>query len=95
MGTVVRRPSAWVPLVLSIAALALIVGYVVRFGIERQADEGTAARIFQLLMLGNAVAITYFAVRWVPTAGRPAIVVLAAQLLAAAIPLVVLRILEW
>jgi hypothetical protein len=90
-----RRPGAWVPLVLSLAALTLIVAHVALVGVARQADEGAAARIFQLLMLLDAVAIAVFAARWLPVAPKAAMSVVALQVVVAAIPLVTLAVLEW
>ncbi len=81
-------------MVLSLAALALIVGFVARFGVVHEADEGTPAHLFQLLMAGTAVGIAYFGIRWLPEAPRPAIAILAVQVLVAAVPLVTLRFLE-
>ena len=38
---------------MSVAALALVLGHVAIFGTARQADEGTAAHLWQLLMAGR------------------------------------------
>jgi len=90
-----RKPSAWLPPVLSFAALGLIVAHVALFGAARQADEGAEARIFQLLMLATAVIIAVFAVRWLPVAPKAAVFIVALQLLVAAIPMITLAALEW
>lgn len=95
MTVLMRKPSAWLPMLLSLAALGLIVGHVALVGVARQADEGTEARIFQLLMVVDAVAIAAFAVRWLPVAPRPALTVVALQVVLAAIPLVTIAALEW
>jgi hypothetical protein len=58
-------------------------------GVWRE-DEGTAARLWQLLMLAQLGAIAVFLLRWVPRAPRPALLMLALQacaFLAAALPL--------
>jgi hypothetical protein len=89
----IRTPSAWVPMVLSLAALALIVGFVARFGVVHAEDEGTAARVFQLLMVGIGLGITYFAIRWVPVAPKPASAIVAVQVLLAAVPVVTIILL--
>src|SRR5450631_3115478 len=49
-GGVVSRPSAFVPLVMSFTALAVVLGHVALFGAVREPDEGAAAHIWQLLM---------------------------------------------
>lgn len=85
------------PIVLSVAAMALIVGFVARYGVVQAQpgqDEGSAARIFQLLMLGNALAIGYFVIRWVPQAPKPATAIAALQGLLAVVPVVTIILLE-
>lgn len=78
-----RRPSAFVPLAMSLAALGLVVWYVASFGVAGgQHDEGAAARVFQVLMLAQLPIVAYFALRWLPRAPRPAAVILGLQLLA-------------
>ena len=95
MTALLRKPTAWLPMLMSIAAVGLIVGHVALVGVARQEDEGIEARIFQLLMLVDAVAIGVFAVRWLPLAPKAAFAVLALQLVLAAIPIVTIAALEW
>ena len=95
VATLMRKPSAWLPLALSLVAIGLIVAHVVFVGVAPQADEGTEARIFQVLMLLDALVIGAFAVRWPPIAPKAASAVVALQLLIAAIPLITIAVLEW
>ena len=95
MTALLRKPSAWLPMLMSLAAMGLIVGHVALVGVARQEDEGTEARIFQVLMLVNAVAIGTFAARWLPVAPKAAFSVVALQLVLAAIPIVTIAALEW
>ena len=76
------RPSALVPLLLSLAALATVLGHIALFGTARQADEGAAAHLFQLLMISQLPIMAYFVARWLPRMPRQALVVLAVQGLA-------------
>jgi hypothetical protein len=69
-----------------LAALALLVGYVAIWGVARQADEGAAARLWQLLMGGQVPLIAYFAIRWVPLAPNRGVIVLATQVIVALVP---------
>lgn len=78
-----RRPSALVPLAMSVAALAIVMVYAAIHGTARQADEGTAAHLWQLLMAGQVPAIAFFAFRWFPVQPRQASLVLALQIGAA------------
>jgi hypothetical protein len=93
MRTMLRRPSAYLPLGMSLLALGLVVWFGASFGVVREEhDEGAAARIFQILMVAQIPIAAYFALRWLPTAPRLGAVILAIQLAAAlaAIGLVVL-----
>ena len=82
LSTMLRRPSAFLPVAMSLAALATVLVYVVRFGVARQPDEGTAAHIWQLLMAAQVPIVAFFAVRWLPRAPKPALRVLALQFVA-------------
>ena len=42
-----KRPSAFLPLAMSFAALATVLVHVAVFGVAREADEGTAAHIWR------------------------------------------------
>ena len=78
-----RRPSAFVPLVLSAAALAMVVGHFAIYGIAHEADEGTPAHVFQLLMIMQAPIIATFVVRGLDKAPVTTLQVLACQFVAA------------
>jgi membrane protease YdiL (CAAX protease family) len=95
MTSLLRKPSAWVPMLLSLAALALVVGFAATVGVSsRDGDEGAAARVFQVLVLAAAIGITFFALRRVPEAPQAAAPVLALQLVLVAIPIVTILVLE-
>lgn len=67
-GPTLRRPSALIPIVMSAAALAVVLSYIAMHGPARQPDEGTATHLWQLLMAGQVPVIAWFAVRWLRTA---------------------------
>jgi hypothetical protein len=96
MGTTaLKRPSALIPLAMSLAALALVLGHTALYGVTHDADEGAAAHTWQLLMAGQVPFIAYFAATWLPRTPRPAALVLGLQLvagLAAAAPVFLLRL---
>jgi hypothetical protein len=94
MTALLRRPSAWLPIALSLAALALIAVSAGLGGVAEHEDEGAAARIFQLLMAVDAVAIAFFGLRWVPASPRTAIAILCLQLVLAAVPVATIIVLE-
>jgi len=64
---------------MSMAALATVIAYAAIFGTARQADEVSAAHAWQLLMAGQVPVIVVFALKWVPTQPRQALLVLALQ----------------
>jgi hypothetical protein len=91
-----RSPWTWVPFGLSLAALGLIGGFVLlaRPLPSPGGDEGAAARLFQLLLALDLVAILGFAARWLPAAGREAAIVLVLQAAAMVVPIAVIALLE-
>lgn len=88
------EPSAWIPLVMSLAALLFVLGYAAIFGIARQADEGTPAHIFQLVMLAQLPIAGYFALKWLPRRPLQALLVLALQAVAWTAPIITVMWLE-
>src|SRR5439155_23082758 len=94
-GTVLKQPSAVLPVVMSCAALAVVLFHIVRFGIARQADEGLEAHLWQLLMAGQVPVVAYFALIWLPRRPRQAALVLAVQALAGLAALAPVFLLKW
>lgn len=82
-SSIARQPSALLPIAMSLAALALVLTHVAIFGAAREADEGTAAHLWQLLMAGQLPVIACFAVKWLPRSPGQALRVLALQVVAA------------
>jgi hypothetical protein len=73
-------PSGFAPVAMSAVALTAIAGHVLASGIAPQADEGTAAHLWQLLMAGQLPIVAWFALRRVPGRGRRAIAISAIHL---------------
>jgi hypothetical protein len=78
-AALLKRPSGFLPIAMSVAALTVVVTYAVLFGTARQADEGTAAHLWQLLIAGQLPIVAVFAIRWLPAAPRQALLVLTLQ----------------
>lgn len=74
-----KQPSAFLPLAMSLAALAMVLGHAAIFGIVHDADEGAAAHIFQLLMAAQIPLVAFSAITWLPRAPRQALQILALQ----------------
>ena len=77
------KPSAFVPMLMSVAALTLLLGGIAAGVLVRETDEGAIAHIWQLLMAGQLPLLAYFVIQWLPRVARPALYVLAVQIGAA------------
>ena len=66
MKILMKSPSAFLPVAMSLAALATLLVHVALFGVARQADEGTAAHIWQILMAGQLPIMAFFVIKWLP-----------------------------
>lgn len=78
-----KKPSAFVPMAMSLTALAVVLGSLIKFGVVHESDEGAIAHIYQLLMVGQAPVLGYFLIRWLPRVPRQTLYVLALQIGAA------------
>ena len=90
-----RAPSAWIPIAMSLTALAVVVIHVATVGTAREADEGAAAHLWQLLMGGQLPVIAYYAMAHLPHEPRQGIGVLGAQAAAAFAALAPVYILQF
>lgn len=95
--------SGWIPLLMSGAATAILVGYlatgphephlVMEHGIARP-DESATARLWQLLIVLQLPVMGWFGVKWLPRQPRQAAAMLAVHALAivaAAVPVLLLE----
>jgi hypothetical protein len=78
-----QKPTAWLPITMSLAALAIVLGHIALLGTVHEADEGPAAHLFQILMAGQLPLIAFFALKWLPKLPAQAVRVLALQIVAA------------
>ena len=93
--SLLKHPSAFVPLAMSFSALGFVIVYVALFGIVHQVDEGTPAHVFQLLIVGQIPVVAFFALKWLPVEPRRGMQVLVLQgaaALAAIAPVVMLEL---
>lgn len=95
LSALLRHPSAFLPVAMSSTAVLAILFHIARFGTAPQADEGTAAHVWQLLMLVQLPVVALFAVRWLPEAPKQALVVLALQAAAIAAAVAPVILLGW
>lgn len=85
--TLARQPSGFVPVVMSVTALAVVLGSIATGGAVRQADEGISAHIFQLLIAAELPLLVVFLVKWLRKDARAALTILAVQTAAICIAL--------
>ncbi|MGH8123278.1 MAG: hypothetical protein ACREPT_10965 [Rudaea sp.] len=78
-----KLPSAFLPIAMSLIALAVVLGTIALFGVVHDSDEGAAAHIWQLMMAGQAPLLAFFAIKWLPRKPRQALSVFALQIVAA------------
>lgn len=99
--TMVRKPSAYLPVAMSVIALALLGGAYLygraagHGGLVREPDEGSIAHLWQLLMAGQVPVLAYFAIKWLPRAPKQTLSILALQagaVLAALVPVYFLNL---
>ncbi len=93
--TVLKHPSGFLPVVMSLAALAAVLVFLALHGPAPQPDEGAAAHIWQLLMGGQVPIAVFFAIKWVPKAPRQAVPILALQVAAALAAMAPVFLLHW
>lgn len=74
-----KQPGAFFPLAMSLAALAMVLVHTAMFGVVHDADEGTAAHIFQVLMVAQVPVVAFFTVKWLPRTPRRTLQVLTLQ----------------
>ncbi|HKI44257.1 MAG TPA: hypothetical protein VKA08_02880 [Balneolales bacterium] len=80
--SMIKKPGAFLPLVMSFAALATVIIHIILFGVARQADEGVSAHIFQLLIVAEVPVVVFFTIKWLPKFPRQTLETLALQILA-------------
>jgi hypothetical protein len=78
-----KKPSAVIPIVMSVTALATVLAHILIFGTAPQADEGATAHIWQLLMAGQVQLVVFYSIKWLPRTPGTALPVLAVQIGAA------------
>lgn len=90
-----KYPSAFLPVAMSIGALAAVLLHLVAHGPAPQTDEGASAHLWQLLMAAQVPFVLFFAVRWLPQSPRQAVPVLAVQVAAALAAMAPVFLLRW
>ena len=87
MNSIIKKPSAWIPIVIPLIFFAYLVIYITVFGIVREEDEGTPAHLFQLLLVLEPFMVGFFAVKWFTRAPKQTLLILVLQIAAALFPI--------
>src|SRR5262245_56286776 len=84
LSRLLKQPSAFLPLTMSLAALATVGIALAKYGFQQihQPDEGAAAHLWQLLLAGQLPIVAFFAMKWLPKEPKQAVMVLALQAVA-------------
>jgi len=75
--SLIKQPSAYLPLTMSLAALTLVLGHAAVYGVVHEVDEGTAAHVWQILMAAQLPIVAYFLLKWLPRRPKESLQVLA------------------
>ncbi len=90
-----KKPSALMPVAMSLAALVLIGIQLAANGFKPEVDEGALAHLWQLLIAAQLPVIAFFAYRWLRSAPRQALTILGVQMLALVTASLPVFILGW
>jgi hypothetical protein len=90
-----RDPIALIPIAMSAAAVAIVLIHLARVGVAPQADEGTEAHLWQLLMVGQLPIVALFALTRLAGSPGPALRVPSVQAAAALAALAPVYLLHW
>lgn len=82
INSTIRQPSAFLPVAMSLVALVVVLGHIALFGVAREADEGAAAHIWQLLIALQVPIMAFFAIKYLPQKPKQTLLVLAFQVVA-------------
>jgi len=79
LKTIIKKPSALIPLTMALIALGIVLGHFALYGNLHETDEGAAAHIFQILIAAQVPFILFFAIKWLPRSPKESIKILILQ----------------
>lgn len=92
-----RKPSAWIPVAMTLAILGMMSLYI--FGVippeNTGGDEGTMAHLFQIWAVLEFCAIMFFAFKWLGNEPTKAWKVIALQIGLAIVPFAIVFLNRW
>jgi hypothetical protein len=93
--SMLKHPSAFLPVAMSVGAIATVLVFIALHGTAPQADEGAAAPIWQLLMADQVPLVLFFSLKWVPQSPKQAVRILALQVGAALSAMAPVFLIHW
>lgn len=90
-----KKPSALIPVLMSLTALVLVAIQVSIHGLSPEPDEGAIAHLYQLLVVGQIPVIAFFGIRWLRLAPLQGLRVVVAQGFALAAALLPVHMMGW
>lgn len=81
-SSLLLKPGAFIPLLMSLIALSMVLVHAAVVGVVHEADEGTLAHIFQILMIVQIPFALFFILNWIDKKPKQTLQILAAQVAA-------------
>jgi hypothetical protein len=95
MLSILKKPSAWIPIALTAVMLGMMALYFAHFiPPEPTGDEGIMAHSFQLWAVLEFVSVLFFALKWLPQEPYKAWKVTVLQIVLAIVPFAIVWFLE-
>lgn len=95
MLSILKKPSAWIPIALTVTIIAMMALYFAKvIPPEPPGDEGTMAHSFQLWAVLEFISVVIFAAKWLPSKQQEAWKIIALQIALAIIPFAIVWFLE-
>lgn len=96
MNSLIKKPSAWLPIALTAVMLGMMILYFVHIiPPEPTGDEGIMAHSFQLWLVLEFFATLFFALKWFSREPREAWKITALQVTLAIVPVAIVLFLEY
>lgn len=88
MTSLLKKPSAWIPIAVSLAVFAIMLVTIAMSGPPvHEADEGTGAHLFQIWLVLEVFMVAFFAFTWLPRRPTQALFILVIQIVAMLLPM--------
>jgi len=85
----IKHPTAWLPMGMSVAILALVLSMVTTLGVMQYSGSGATSQMFQFWIAAESSMIAFFGFKWIPQMPLEAQWVMLGQILFALIPLAI------